>query len=282
MVDNLVANEEFLERPTRDPAGPSAGDGVDPGTWSESTWSACEDGRADSDMREEGPAQDPPPAGDRASENWSGLDALVTAAALATAAPAVAGATGSGQAGAPKAALVGPSEAMAGSPFVSGNGGGSATPNPPEGSTGAGGPHGDVGAAASRAAKPPVQLCFGMDKVGRTSTVKAFMGKANQRQSASVGNPIVLGVFPCKKDHHTALESICAVWQADIEELRANGIQVRGETRAVLVILTGDYNWMTAFVGHSGPGAGMPCLWCTALARPTLTNAATVQEFGSL
>jgi len=82
MVDNLVANEEFLERPSRDPAGPSVGDGADPGTGSDSTGSTCEDGPADSDVREEGPAQDPPPAGDRASENWSGLDALVTAAAL--------------------------------------------------------------------------------------------------------------------------------------------------------------------------------------------------------
>ena len=196
MVDNLVANEEFLERPTRDPAGPCAGDGVDPGTWSDSTGSTCEDGPADSDVREEGPAQDPPPAGDRASENWSGLDALVTAAARSTAAPAVAGATGSGQAGAPKAASVGPSEATAGSPLAGGNGGGSATPNPPEGSTEAGGPHGDVAATASRAAQPPVQLCFGMDKGGRTSTVKAFLGIANQRQPASVGNSIVLAVFP--------------------------------------------------------------------------------------
>ena len=171
---------------------------------------------------------------------------------------------------------------MACSSLVGGNGGGSATPNPPEGSTGAGGPHGDVAAAASHAAKPPVQLCFGMDKGGRTSTFKAFLGIANQRQPASGGKSIVLGVFPCKKDDHTALESICAAWLADIEELRANGIQIRGETRAVLVILTGAYKWMTAFVGHSGPGAGMPCLWCTAVARPTLTNAAIVQEFGCL
>ena len=118
--------------------------------------------------------------------------------------------------------------------------------------------------------------------MGAQATVRAFLGTANQQQPASVGNSIVLGVFPCKKDDHTALESICAVWLADIEELRANGIQVRGETRAGLVILTGDYKWMTAFVGHSGPGAGMPCLWCTAVARPTLTNAAIVQEFGCL
>ncbi|OSX75805.1 hypothetical protein BU14_0219s0005 [Porphyra umbilicalis] len=282
MVDNLVANEEFLERPTRDPAGPSAGDGIDTGTWFDSTGSTCEDGPTDRDVREEGPAQDPPPAGDRASKNWSVLDALVTAAALSTAAPAVAGATGSGQAGDPKAASVGPSKAIAGSALVGGNGGGSATPNPPEGSTGAGRPHGDVAAAASRVAKPPVQLCLGMGKGGRTSTVKAFLGSSNQQQPASVGNSIVLGVFPCKTDDHAALESICAVWLADIEELRANGIKVCGETRAVMVILTGDYKWMSAFLGHFGPGAGVPYFLCTAVARPTLTNAAIVKEFGCL
>ncbi|OSX72541.1 hypothetical protein BU14_0426s0007 [Porphyra umbilicalis] len=110
-----------------------------------------------------------------------------------------------------------------------------------------------------------------MENGGRTSTVKAFLGIANQWQPADVGNSIVLGVFPCKKDHHIALESICDLWLADIEELRANGIQVRGETRAVLVILTGSYKWMTAFLGHSGPVALRP-----------FTNAAMVQEFGCL
>jgi len=108
------------------------------------------------------------------------------------------------------------------------------------------------------------------------------LGIANQRHPASVGNSIVLCVFPCKKDEYTALKSICAVWLEDMEELRSIGIHVRGETRAVVAILTGDYKWMTAFVGHSVPSAGMPCLWCNAVARPMLKNDDIIKGFGCL
>jgi len=48
--------------------------------------------------------------------------------------------------------------------------------------------------------KPPVQSCFGMDKGGSTSTVKAFLGTVNQRHPASVGDSIVLGVFHSQTD----------------------------------------------------------------------------------
>jgi len=58
-----------------------------------------------------------------------------------------------------------------------------------------------------------------------------------------------LGVFPCKTDDDTALRSICAIWLADLEELRANGLNVRGERRRVRVILTGDYS-QSPMVGH--------------------------------
>ncbi|OSX80853.1 hypothetical protein BU14_0031s0025 [Porphyra umbilicalis] len=159
--------------------------------------------------------------------------------------------------------------------------GGGATASSPRGGQGAGD---DAAAAPAGAdpAKPPVQLCFSRDKGGRTSTVKAFFGRANQRHPSCVGHSIFLGVFPCKTDDHVALEAICAVWVADIEELRANGVQVRGEPRTVQVILTGDYKWMTAFSGHSGACAGMLCLWCTAVARPTAKNAAMVKHFGCI
>jgi len=112
----------------------------------------------------------------------------------------MAGSAGSGQACASEAAAVGPSEISAGSPLVGGNCVASATPSPPGGVTGAGVRHGDFAAAVSLAFKPPVPLFFGMDKGGRTSTVKVYLGIANQQHPASVGNSIVLGVFPCKKD----------------------------------------------------------------------------------
>jgi len=174
--------------------------------------------------------------------------------------------------------------------YPAGDGGGaSEAPDDCGGTTAApsqcGLPADDTATAAPVVVDPtrsPVQLCFGMDKGGRFFTVKAFLGIANQRHPASVGHSIVLGVFPCKTDDHTALKAICDVWLADIVELRANSVQVRGETRAVRVILTGYYRWMTAFTGHSGPSAGMPCMLGTAVSRPTTNNAAMVEHFGCI
>jgi len=229
--------------------------------------------------------------------DWSGLDALGSAALLS----AVPADPLSATVEAPSAAATStelPTGDHHGHPACrdetltvddpAGDGGGaSEAPDDCGGTTAApshcGSPADDTAAAAPAVVDPtrsPVQLCFGMDQGGRTSTVKAFLGIANQRHPASVGHSIVLGVFPCKTDDHTALKAICGVWLADIEELRANGVQVRGETCAVRVILTGDYRWMTAFAGHSGPSAGMPCMWCTAVSRPTTKNAAMVEHFG--
>jgi len=153
---------------------------------------------------------------------------------------------------------------------------GSGTPSGGERSA----PCSDEGATTPNPAMPAVQLCFGMDKGGRQSTVKVYLGIANQPHPASVGNSIVLGVFPCKTDDYEALESICAVWLADIEELRANGLRVRGRQRSVCLIMTGDFLWMSMMSGHDGPSCRRPCLWCTALAWPTAKNAAEVQKFG--
>jgi len=58
------------------------------------------------------------------------------------------------------------------------------------------GPCSDEGATTPNPAMPAVQLCSGMDKGGRQSTVKVYIGIANQAHPASVGNSIVLGVFP--------------------------------------------------------------------------------------
>ena len=63
-----------------------------------------------------------------------------------------------------------------------------------------GGIRGGSPTAGHMEARPPVQLLFGMDKGGRTSSVKVFLGIANQSRPASVGNSVVLGVFPCRTD----------------------------------------------------------------------------------
>jgi len=112
---------------------------------------------------------------------------------------------------------------------------------------------------------PPVQLLSGLDKGGRTCTVKVYLGIANQRRPASVGNSVVSGVFPCRTDNYAALRRICALWLADIDDLRSRGLLVGGVLRSVLLILKGDYAWMKAFCGHSGASSRHPCLLCPAV-----------------
>jgi len=80
-----------------------------------------------------------------------------------------------------------------------------------------------------------------MDKGGRTSTVKVYLGIANQRRPARGGNSVVICVFPCRTDDYAALRRKCALWLADIEDLRSRGLLVGGVLRSVLLILTGDY-----------------------------------------
>eukprot|EP00170_Pyropia_yezoensis_P002348 contig_9845_g2352 len=121
-----------------------------------------------------------------------------------------------------------------------------------------------------------------MDKGGRESTVKVWLGIANQRCAAGTGSSIVLGVFPCKTDDYPALKQLSAAWLHDIEELRENGLLVRGETRQVQLILTGDYLRLTSWSGHSGATSRMPCLWCTALAQETATNGLMVTKYGCI
>ena len=128
-----------------------------------------------------------------------------------------------------------------------------------------GGIRGGSPTGGQREARPPVQLLFGTSKRGRTSSVKVFLGIANQSRPASVGNSVVLGVFPCRTDDCTALQRICAVWLADVEDLRSNGLSLAGQRRAVRLILTGDIAWMTAFCGHAGSSSRHPFLMCTAL-----------------
>lgn len=151
------------------------------------------------------------------------------------------------------------------------------SPSPDQGVGG-----GPTGGDAHTAAKPPIHLCFGMDKGGHESTVKVWLGIANQRCPSGAGASILLGIFPCRADDYPALKAMSAVWLPDIEELRANGLRVGTETREVKVILTGDYSWLTAWSGHSGPSSRMPCLWCTALAQGTATNALMLTRFGCI
>jgi len=254
-LDDLVASGEFLESPIQEHESHTECDGS---AWDVPPWGTDSSDSGDEDVSLADDAPPPQPERDTplgrddegvapcgpSTADWSGLDALGSAALL-SAVPA-----------GPLSATVEPPPAAATSTELptgdhhghpacpddtstaddpAGDGGGaSEAPDDCGGTTASpsqcGSPADGTAAAAPAvvdSTRSAVQLCFGMNKGGRTSTVQTFLGIANQRHPASEGHSIVLGLFPCKTDNHTALKTICGVWLADIEEVRANGVQVR-------------------------------------------------------
>jgi len=57
---------------------------------------------------------------------------------------------------------------------------------------------------------------------------------------------------------------------------------VAGERRAVLLILTGDYQFTAEWCGHVGASRTMPCQRCTAIRRVTKTNGEQVEIYGDM
>lgn len=90
-----------------------------------------------------------------------------------------------------------------------------------------------------------VRLWSGLDKVGALSSCKAVVSCVNQAHPCSRGNTILYGVFPCDKENHKTLSTMADAYVPDIDRLRSTGVLVRGERRAVLLILTSDYNFMS-------------------------------------
>lgn len=72
------------------------------------------------------------------------------------------------------------------------------------------------------------------------------------------------------------------VYMPDINGLRLAGLHVNGLRRAVRLILTGDYSFLTAWCGHLGASSRMPCLECTAMRRRTATNGELVDKYGDM
>jgi len=127
-----------------------------------------------------------------------------------------------------------------------------------------------------------VQICFGLDKGGVLSSTKAVLSCANQQHPCSRGNTILFGVFPAAKDDHAALSAMADVYVPDLDALRTGGLKVADERRAVLLILTGDYQFTTTWCGHLGASSKMPCQRCTAMRRLTKTNGKLVATYGNM
>jgi len=105
---------------------------------------------------------------------------------------------------------------------------------------------------------------------------------ANQAHPCRRDNTVLFGVFPCQKDDYLTMSTMAELFAEDLDDLRTNGISVRGATRSVRLILTGDNAFETTFLGHSGASGPMPCVWCCALARPTAAHVALIGIYGTL
>jgi len=127
-----------------------------------------------------------------------------------------------------------------------------------------------------------VQVCFGPEKGGVLSSTKAVFSCANQHHPCSRGNTLPFCVFPAAKDDHAALSAMADVYVPDLDALRMGGLEVAGERRAVLLIVTGDYQYMTAWCGHVGASRNMPGQRCTAMRRVTKTNREQVAIYGEM
>lgn len=128
-----------------------------------------------------------------------------------------------------------------------------------------------------------VHVCLGLDKGGRgTATSKLVMTTPNQRRPMTRATNILLSTMPCVSDNNAELHKMIGPWVQDIEELLANGIQVAGTLRAVRLSLNGDLAFLSGFLGHQGASARQPCVWCTAVSRPSGANAALVADHGHL
>jgi len=114
------------------------------------------------------------------------------------------------------------------------------------------------------------------------SSTKAVLSCANQHHLCSRGNTLLFGVFPSAKDDHAALSAMADVYVPDFYALRMGGMEVAGERRAVLLMLTGDYQCTTAWCGHVVLSSKMPCQRCTAMRRVTKTNGEQVAIYGDI
>ena len=105
---------------------------------------------------------------------------------------------------------------------------------------------------------------------------------ANQAPPCRRDNTVLFGVCSCEKYDHLTMSTRTELLSENLNDLRNNGVSVRGPTRSVRFILTGDYAFETIFLGHTGASRSMPYAWCCALARPTAAHVALIDIYGTL
>jgi len=82
-----------------------------------------------------------------------------------------------------------------------------------------------------------VHVTLGLDKGGDPGTVKIVTTIINQPHPNSPSNTIFVGVCPCQDNIYDALASMLKTHLPHFEALLRDGVDVRGTTRPVRLIL---------------------------------------------
>jgi len=82
-----------------------------------------------------------------------------------------------------------------------------------------------------------VLVQFGLEKGGTQRTCKAVLSCANHAHSCRRDSTVLFGVFPCQKDDYLTMSTMAELFAEDLDDLRTNGVSVRGATRSVRLIL---------------------------------------------
>lgn len=127
-----------------------------------------------------------------------------------------------------------------------------------------------------------VQLSLGLDKGGAPASEKIVLGFMNQDQPNNIRNTLLLAACLCQKDKYPQVAAMLESHVAQIQDLFLYGVVVGGHRRAVRLFLSGNYEALCTVVGHKGPSATMPCLWCLRLRAPSRAQGALDAKYGTL
>lgn len=127
-----------------------------------------------------------------------------------------------------------------------------------------------------------VHICIGLDKGGSPSSVKIVVELLNQACPNRLMNTVLASTCPCESDGYAELEAMLAGHAAQLRDLLLHGVGVWGRRRAVRLFLNGDYMAVCTVLGHKGPHASLPCLWCLATKAPSSTHCILDGAFGTM
>jgi len=131
------------------------------------------------------------------------------------------------------------------------------------------------------ASTPEVQVSLELDKGGSPSSVKIVAGILNQAHPNNPANTILVAVCPTEKDKYQDLAAMLERHLPELDRLMREGVLVVAARRAVRPFLTGDLAALCTVLGHKGPNATQPCLWCKSTKAPSIRHTSLDADFGT-